>query len=49
MEKPESLYILWTSNDVETFDEMVFMYAFNCKKHGWWDEVTDVSWGASAR
>lgn len=49
MEKPESLYILWTSNDVETFDEMVFMYAFNAKKNAWWDEITVVIWGASAR
>lgn len=43
------LYILWTSKDVETFDEMVFMYALNGKKHKWWDEVTVVIWGASAR
>ena len=49
MEKSELLYILWTSNDVETFEEMVFMYAFNGKKYGWWDEVTVVIWGASAR
>lgn len=49
MENPESLYILWTSSEVETFDEMVFMYAFNAKKHTWWDEITVVIWGASAR
>lgn len=44
----DSLYILWTSKDMETFDEMVFMYAFNAKKYGWWKEVTVVIWGASA-
>ena len=49
MEKSNHLYILWTTSEVETFDEMVFMYAFNGKKHGWWDEVTVVIWGASAR
>jgi len=49
MEKPESLFILWTSNQPETFDEMVFMYAFNAKKNNWWSEVTVVIWGASAR
>lgn len=49
MRKQESLYILWTSNQVETFDEMVFMYAFNGKKLGWWDEITVVIWGSSAR
>jgi hypothetical protein len=49
MEKSESLYILWTSSELETFDELVFMYAFNAKKYNWWDEVTVVIWGASAR
>lgn len=49
MEESNHLYILWTSKDVETFDEMVFMYAFNGKKHEWWDEITVVIWGASAR
>lgn len=49
MDKSDSLCILWTSSDVETFDEMVFMYAFNAKKYEWWDEITVVIWGASAR
>lgn len=49
MNTPETLYILWTSGEVETFDEMVFMYALNAKKHGWWERVTVVIWGASAR
>ncbi len=49
MSKPEKLYILWTSSEIETFDEMVYMYAFNAKKNGWWDEVTVIIWGASAR
>ena len=49
MDNSDSLYILWTSSDVETFDEMVFMYAFNAKKYEWWDEITVVIWGASAR
>ena len=49
MENTDTLYILWTSKDIETFDEMVFMYAFNAKKHGWWENITVVIWGASAR
>jgi hypothetical protein len=49
MDNPNKLYILWTTSEVETFDEMVFMYAFNGKKYGWWDEITVVIWGASAR
>lgn len=49
MDKSESLFILWTTSEIETFDEMVFMYAFNGKKYGWWDDITVVIWGASAR
>lgn len=49
MEDTNHLHILWTSSDIETFDEMVFMYAYNGKKHKWWDDITLVIWGASAR
>jgi hypothetical protein len=49
MSKSNTLFILWTSSEVETFDEMVFMYAFNGKKYGWWENITVVIWGASAR
>lgn len=49
MENKETLFILWTSSEVETFDEMVFMYAFNAKKYGWWKEITLIIWGASAK
>lgn len=49
MEDRNHLHILWTSNDIETFDEMVFMYAFNGMKYKWWDKITVVIWGASAR
>lgn len=49
MSNSEKLYILWTSSEAETFDEMVFMYALNGKKHGWWKKITLIIWGASAR
>jgi len=49
MEESEKLFILWTSKEIETFDEMVFMYALNSKKQGWWKEVTLIIWGASAQ
>ncbi len=49
MQSPESLYILWTTSEVETFDEMVFMYAFNAKKQKWWNKITVIIWGASAK
>lgn len=49
MTEKDTLYLLWTSKDAETFDEMVFMYAFNAKKYGWWKEITLIIWGASAK
>ncbi len=49
MEEFEKLFILWTSKEPETFNEMVFMYALNSKKKGWWKEVTLIIWGASAK
>ncbi|MGO9121875.1 MAG: hypothetical protein ACLQPD_30220 [Desulfomonilaceae bacterium] len=38
----EHLYILWTNSDPVTADKMVFMYARNGLKKGWWKEVTIV-------
>ena len=38
--KPEELVVLWTSGDREVALKMVFMYATNSKKKGWWKEVT---------
>ena len=49
MSGADKLFILWTSSETETFDEMVFMYAFNAKKYGWWEEITVIIWGASAQ
>ncbi|VAW28167.1 hypothetical protein MNBD_BACTEROID07-1278 [hydrothermal vent metagenome] len=48
METKDKLYILWTSGEKITFDEMVYMYALNSLKHHWWKEVTLIIWGASA-
>lgn len=45
----ENLYIIWTSGDPITAEKMVLMYALNSKLQGWWEEVTVVIWGASAR
>ena len=43
------LTVLWTTADPVTVEKMVFMYTMNAKLHGWFDEVTLVVWGASAR
>ena len=48
MKDKDHLYILWTNADPVTADKMVFMYAFNGLKKGWWKEVTVVIWGATA-
>ena len=28
---------------------MVFMYAYNAQKNGWWDQVTLLIWGPSSK
>ncbi len=43
------LYILWTNDNLVTIDKMVFMYAYNAKLNKWWDNVTVIIWGATAR
>jgi hypothetical protein len=45
----DKLNILWTSQDKEVALKMVFMYAHNAKKQGWWKEVQLIIWGPSAR
>lgn len=45
----EKMVILWTSGDREVALKMVFMYTFNAKKRNWWDEITLIVWGPSAK
>lgn len=47
MEK--KLTIVWTSENPEVAEKMVFMYAKNAKLRGWWDEIRLMVWGPSAR
>jgi hypothetical protein len=49
MEDKNHLYILWTNADVITSDKMVMMYATNSMLSKWWDEVTVIIWGATAK
>ncbi len=49
MKDKEHLYILWTNSDPVTADKMVFMYALNGLKKGWWKKITIVIWGSTAR
>lgn len=48
MDSENKLTILWTTDDLVTSLDMVFMYAANAKKFGWFEEVTLVIWGPSA-
>jgi len=45
----DHLVILWTSGDKEVFTKVVFPYAVNSKKQAWWEDVTLIVWGPSAR
>jgi hypothetical protein len=50
--KPESadeLLIVWTCTDMETVENMVFLYTLNSRLKEWWGSVTLLIWGASAR
>ena len=48
--KPEDkLVVLWTSGDREVALKMAFMYTYNSSKYGWWDDITLVVWGPSAK
>lgn len=43
------LVVLWTSGDKEVALKMVFMYTFNSKLRGWWNDVTLIVWGPSSK
>ncbi|MGE4354371.1 MAG: DsrE family protein [Oscillospiraceae bacterium] len=49
MEESNKLFILWTNADFLTSDKMVMMYATNSMLNHWWDEVTVIIWGATAK
>ena len=45
----EKLVIIWTSGDRDVAIKMVFMYAYNAKRNKWWDDITLIVWGPSAK
>ncbi|MCP4310774.1 MAG: DsrE family protein [Bacteroidetes bacterium] len=45
----EKLVVVWTSGDRDVALKMVFMYTYNAKKNAWWDDITLVVWGPSAK
>ena len=49
LETPSKLLVVWTSGDREVALKMVFMYTFNAKKRGWWEEIRFLIWGPSSK
>jgi hypothetical protein len=49
MDDSNKLYILWTNADILTSEKMVMMYARNSVLNHWWDEITIIIWGATAK
>ena len=44
-----ALHILWTNDNVDTSINMVMMYSKASKTHGFWEDVTVIIWGATAK
>ena len=44
-----TLHILWTNDNLLTARHMVFMYATNSLRKGWWEHVHLIVWGATAK
>jgi hypothetical protein len=49
MNQPNKLVVIWTNGDREVAIRMAFMYTLNSKLKEWWDEVTLIVWGPSAK
>lgn len=49
VDNKDKLVVLWTSGDKELAMKMVFMYTYNSKKYGWWEHITLLIWGPSAK
>jgi len=45
----EKLVVVWSSADPEVAKSMVFMYTHAAKRNKWFNEVTLVVWGPSAK
>lgn len=46
---PNKLVVVWTNGDRDVAIRMAFMYTLNSKLHEWWDEVSLLVWGPSAK
>ncbi|MCK4919919.1 MAG: DsrE family protein [Bacteroidales bacterium] len=48
-ETQNKLAVLWTSGDIEVAEKVCFMYTHAAKRNEWFDEVTLIIWGPSAK
>ncbi len=49
VDNSNKLVVLWTSDDPDLAEKMAFMYTYNAKRQGWFDEVVLIIWGPSAK
>ncbi len=47
--EPSRLAVVWSSADPDVAKSVCFMYTHNARKQRWFDEVTLIVWGPSAR
>ncbi len=45
----DTLLVVWSSGDLEVAEKVCFMYTYNAKKWGWFDEIIFVIWGPSQK
>lgn len=45
----DKLVVVWTSDNLELAKSMVFMYTHNAKRYNWFNDVTLIIWGPSAK
>ncbi len=45
----DRLVVVWSSPDPFVAERMVLMYSHASKLNGWWDDITIIIWGPSAK
>ena len=45
----DTLVVVWSSGDIDVAEKIVFMYVYNAKRAKWFDDVTFIVWGPSAK
>jgi hypothetical protein len=48
-EDKDKLVIVWTSDNRDVALKMVFMYTLNSRLNNWWEDITFIVWGPSAK